>query len=124
MKIDLLKYFLLVTAVGFLLCSFFDKNESKTPQLKVSENHRFLMDSEGKPFFWLGDTGWLLFSKLTREEAEKYLDDRVRKGFNVIQVMVLHELKVTNVYGDSALICQDVSQPAATNIFCRKYFHL
>jgi len=75
MKIDLLKYFLLVTTVGFLLCSFSYKNESKTPQLKVSENHRFLMDSEGKPFFWLGDTGWLLFSKLTREEAEKY------KGF-------------------------------------------
>jgi hypothetical protein len=115
MKIDLLKYFLLVTTVGFLLCSFFDKNESKTPQLKVSENHRFLMDSEGKPFFWLGDTGWLLFSKLTREEAEKYLENRAEKGFNVIQVMVLHELKVTNVYGDSALICQDVSQPTVTS---------
>jgi hypothetical protein len=115
MKIDLMKFFLLVTTVGFLLCSFSDKNESKTSQLKVSENHRFLMDSEGKPFFWLGDTGWLLFSKLTREEAEKYLENRAEKGLNVIQVMVLHELKVTNVYGDSALICQDVSRPAATS---------
>lgn len=115
MKIYLLKFFLLVITVSFLFCSFSGKKESKTPQLKVSENHRFLTNADGKPFFWLGDTGWLLFSKLTREEAEKYLDDRARKGFNVIQVMVLHELKVTNVYGDSALIRQDVSQPAVTS---------
>lgn len=61
------------------------------------ENHRFLTYSDGKPFFWLGDTGWLLFSKLNCEEAEKYLENRAEKGFNVIQAMVLHELKVTNV---------------------------
>lgn len=83
--------------------------------LRISENQRFLTNIDGQPFFWLGDTGWLLFSKLTREEAEKYLENRAEKGFNVIQVMVLHELKVTNVYGDSALIRQDVSQPALTS---------
>ena len=115
MNVPKLNMVLLLMVGGFLFYSFSGKNESKTPQLKVSENHRFLMDSEGKPFFWLGDTGWLLFSKLTREEAEKYLENRAEKGFNVIQVMVLHELKVTNVYGDSALICQDVSHPAVTS---------
>ena len=24
---------------------------------------------DGKPFFWLGDTAWLLFSAISREEA-------------------------------------------------------
>ena len=110
-----LNLFLFLVFTGFLFYSFSGKKETKTPQLKVSENHRFLTDDKGKPFFWLGDTGWLLFSKLTREEAEKYLDDRARKGFNVIQVMVLHELKVTNVYGDSAIIRQNISQPAVTS---------
>ena len=52
--------------------------------LKISENGRFIKGHNGEPFFWLGDTGWLLFSKLDREEAEKYLDDRANKGFNVI----------------------------------------
>ncbi|MCY1721968.1 glycoside hydrolase family 140 protein [Prolixibacteraceae bacterium Z1-6] len=88
--------------------------QQKLPLLKISENKRFLLDEDGNPFFWLGDTGWLLFSKLDREEVIKYLDNRVEKGFNVIQVMVVHSLNVSNIYGDSALVQGDVSQPAVT----------
>ncbi|MBN1950958.1 MAG: glycoside hydrolase family 140 protein [Bacteroidales bacterium] len=84
------------------------------PKLEVSGNHRYLQTENGDPLFWLGDTGWLLFSKLNREEAEHYLDDRARKGFNVIQVMVLHQLKITNVYGDSALVRGDASAPVVS----------
>ncbi len=84
------------------------------PALKVSENHRFLVDEKGNPFFWLGDTGWLLFTKLNREEADQYLTDRAVKGFNVIQVMVLHSLNTKNAYGDSALINMDVATPLIT----------
>src|SRR3954449_4113292 len=62
-------------------------------KLKVSENGRFFTDEKGNPFFWLGDTGWLLFSKLTREEAVQYLEDRRKKGFNIIQVMLLHTVE-------------------------------
>ena len=29
-----------------------------TPGLKVSENKRFLVTTDGKPFFYLGDTTW------------------------------------------------------------------
>lgn len=95
------------------------KEDGKLPQLKVSENQRYLMDEDENPFFWLGDTGWLLFSKLNRAEAEEYLENRVEKGFNVIQVMVIHHLAVSNVYGDSALVKGDISIPALTegNIF-------
>src|SRR6476620_1423474 len=86
----------------------------KPQRLNISANHRYFADTNGNPFFWLGDTGWLLFSKLTREEAEKYLEDRRKKGFNVIQVMVLHTVSAVNVYGDSALKNKNVASPVVT----------
>lgn len=100
----------------FLLTScVFDSSDEITPLLKISDNKRFLATENGDPFFWLGDTGWLLFSKLTREEAEKYLEDRRLKGFNVIQVMVLHSVRdAVNVYGDTALIDNKIDQPLTT----------
>ena len=86
----------------------------KFSKLKVSPDRHYFITQNGDPFFWLGDTGWLLFGKLTREEAESYLEDRKQKGFNVIQVMVLHELIVVNAYGDSALINKNVATPKTT----------
>jgi hypothetical protein len=84
------------------------------PRLRVSANGRFLMTEKGDPFFWLGDTGWLLLTKLTREEADRYLEDRRIKGFNVIQVMVVHGLKDVDVYGDSALVHGNLAMPKST----------
>ena len=84
--------------------------KNNCPNLAVSANKRFLT-SGNKPFFWLGDTGWLLLSKLNREETEKYLENRKDKGFNVIQVMLLHSLSAVNVYGDSALINRNIATP-------------
>lgn len=98
-----------------LLASFLTDAQVQRQLLKVSQNKRFFVTADGKPFFWLGDTGWLLFVKLTREETDAYLEDRKQKGFNVIQVMVLHDVKhAVNVYGDSALINHDVSKPKTT----------
>ena len=54
------------------------------------------MKETGQPFFWLGDTAWLLLTKRNREEAETYLKNRRRKGFNVIQVMVLQNILLVN----------------------------
>ena len=90
-------------------------NPELCPELRISENKRFLMTKTGDPFFWMGDTGWMLFTKLTREEAEKYFEDRRQKGFNVIQVMVIQNIKnAVNVYGDSALIDRDIERPFNT----------
>ena len=83
-------------------------------RLNISSNKRFFVDEKQQPFFWLGDTGWLLFGRLSREEAEHYLEDRRKKGFNVIQVMLLHTLSVVNYYGDSALRNRNVSTPVTT----------
>jgi len=92
-----------------LLCNIQKVQGQLVTPLAISENHRYFADGNGNPFFWMGDTGWLLFTKLTREEAVWYLDDRAQKGFNVIQVMLLHDLSATSLYGDSALIKGDVT---------------
>jgi hypothetical protein len=109
------RFYVFITC--FLLCLSCNTgiNTKVCPELRISENKRFLGTETGDPFFWLGDTGWMLFTKLNREEAEEYLEDRRQKGFNVIQVMVLHNVrKGVNVYGDSALINHDVSRPFIT----------
>ncbi|HEV8272743.1 MAG TPA: glycoside hydrolase family 140 protein [Chitinophagaceae bacterium] len=99
----------------FILLGSLLNAEAQLPKLKISSNKRFFTTADGKPFFWLGDTGWLLFIKLKREEALQYLDDRKQKGFNVIQVMVVHDINLgVNAYGDSALHNKDVSMPNTT----------
>ena len=37
---------------------------SAAPRLKISENKRFLVNENGKPFFYLGDTAWNCFIAL------------------------------------------------------------
>lgn len=79
----------------------------KSMKLKVSTNGRYLVDQEGKPFLYLGDTAWTLFKRLKREEADEYLQNRLAKGFTVIQAYVLRGLEVKNVYGDLTVIDRD-----------------
>ncbi|HOZ96888.1 MAG TPA: glycoside hydrolase family 140 protein [Niabella sp.] len=90
-------------------------NAQSLPWLQVSANKHYFQTQNGKPFFWLGDTGWLLFVKCNREEVLNYLDARKQQGFNVVQVMVLHTLVVKNVYGHFALKEGDVSKPLITS---------
>nr|WP_262890534.1 DUF4038 domain-containing protein [Rhodocytophaga rosea] len=55
--------------------------------------------------FWLGDTAWELFSRVTFDEIKLYLDNRVAKGFNVIQVSchTLNDVGKPNRYGQMML---------------------
>lgn len=108
------KLFYSTLAIGALISCEASKNTSPTPALKISENGRYLMTEDGKPFFWLGDTGWLMFNKLDRDEAEAYLEDRKSKGFNVIQAMVLHTVPSVNIFGDSSIVNGDISKPLIT----------
>ncbi len=85
-----------------------------TPRLRVSENHRYLVDDDGRPFFYLGDTAWELFHRLDREEAQRYLADRAAKGFTVIQAVALAELdglNAPNANGHRPLIDNDPARP-------------
>ena len=83
--------------------------------LKVSENRRFLVRADGAPFFYLADTAWELFHRLNREEADRYLEDRARKGFTVIQAVAGAELDGhtdPNPYGHLPFIDLDPGRPA------------
>ena len=75
--------------------------------LKIAADGRHFEHADGTPFFWLGDTAWLLFSKLNRDETVRYLDNRAAKGFNVIQVMTLNDPHMKTVTGIPALVDGD-----------------
>lgn len=73
-----------------------------------------LRHADGTPFVWIGDTAWELFHRLDRDEAERYLEDRRRKGFTVIQAVALAELgglDVPNAYGHLPLVGGDPARP-------------
>lgn len=57
--------------------------------LALSTNKRYLTQGR-KPFFWLGDTAWLLFCKLSEEDAYIYLKNRADKGYNFIQAVLVY----------------------------------
>lgn len=90
------------------------EQQAMPSNIKISANQRFFQYLDERPFFWLGDTAWLLFKRLDREQTGDYLSDRRRKGFNVIQVMLIHSVSDTNFQGDSALVANNIAQPNIT----------
>ena len=82
-------------------------------QFSVSPNKHFIL-RDGKPFFWLGDTGWELFHSLNRDEADYYLKRITEQGVTVIQAVVLAEfdgLHIPNANGDLPLNFDDPAKP-------------
>lgn len=57
--------------------------------LKADNEKKYLMHNDGTPFFWLGDTWWMgLSNRLKWPEGFQLLtQDRVEKGFSVIQIV-------------------------------------
>ncbi|HWA33301.1 MAG TPA: glycoside hydrolase family 140 protein [Cyclobacteriaceae bacterium] len=86
-------------------------------QIVVSENQRFLSTKDHKPFFWLADTDWELFHRLTREEATELITVRSQQGYNVLQAVALAEfngIRQPNRYGDWPLNNEDPTQLSTT----------
>jgi hypothetical protein len=73
-------------------------------KLKVSANGRYFVDQNAKPFFYLGDTVWLIFQRFNKDELEEYLKDRAAKGFNVIQSYVIRGLDARHPDGNNSLL--------------------
>lgn len=73
-----------------------------------------------EPFFWLGDTVWLLAQVPSRPEVDSYLEVRRKQGFTVIQLTaVMSEERVwgtlrENAFGDTPFIRGDPGQSAVT----------
>lgn len=83
--------------------------------LQVSENRRFLVQNDGRPFFYLADTAWQLLQRLDREEIDRYLSVRAAQQFTVIQCVILGELDgLESPNREGALPLQDLD-PARPN---------
>ena len=74
----------------------------KNGALRVADNHRYLEHENGKPFFWLGDTGWLMPERLNRDEVGYYLKRCAQAGYNVVQVQTVNGVPAYNIYGQSS----------------------
>jgi Protein of unknown function (DUF4038) len=72
------------------LCLFISNVIHAQPKnfINVIPGKHYFLDSNGKPFLWIGDTQWELFHQLTVADAKKLLWERKRQGFTVIQSMV------------------------------------
>lgn len=57
--------------------------------LTVAKSRRSLQHADGTPFFWLGDTWWMGLCKRIAwpDEFRTLVADRVKKGFNVVQIV-------------------------------------
>ncbi|MBK9509912.1 MAG: DUF4038 domain-containing protein [Cytophagaceae bacterium] len=64
-------------------------------------------------------TGWLFIFKAQYGRNQSYLNDRQKKGFNVIQVMVLHTLEMKDTDGSFALRNGDLAKPDTINGYWR-----
>ncbi|MDR0989659.1 MAG: glycoside hydrolase family 140 protein [Prevotellaceae bacterium] len=90
----------------WLLASGLSAQQSALPwshgKLQVSAEGRYLKHADGTPFFWLGETGWLLPERLDRDEADYYLEQCHRAGYNVVQVQTINGVPAMNRYGASS----------------------
>jgi hypothetical protein len=72
-------------------------------RLIISSNNRYLQFENGSPFFWLGDTGWLVPQHLDRSEVEYYFNKCRRAGYNMVQIQVMDAVPSYNIYGQQSL---------------------
>lgn len=70
-------------------------------------------EKDGAPFFWLGDTCWLMFSRMTPPEQAFYLHARALQGFTVIQATLYHEPDYHDREGRKALVNGNFAEPDA-----------
>ena len=65
-------------------------------KLKVSDNQRYLQFENGQPFFWQGETGWLLQLCLDMAESECDLQACANAAYNVVRVRTIDVVPASN----------------------------
>ncbi|MGH7973716.1 MAG: DUF4038 domain-containing protein, partial [Limisphaerales bacterium] len=64
--------------------------------LRVSDNHRHLVQADATPFLWLGDTAWATPMNTPWADWQTYVQDRMAKKFTVLQVFCASDWVGTN----------------------------
>lgn len=59
--------------------------------IKASDNKKYLQHEDGTPFFWLGGTWWMGFTKRLSwpDDFQELAWDRMNKGYNIIQIVAV-----------------------------------
>ncbi len=76
----LFKYALALYAVSLSITT-----TAQMQQLRIADNHRFLVKEDNQPFVWIGDTNWF-FAKLPPTTIDSILDTRSAQGFTMMQI--------------------------------------
>jgi Protein of unknown function (DUF4038)/Putative collagen-binding domain of a collagenase len=90
--------------------------QATTQSLTLSGNGRYFLQGS-TPFFWLGDTSWMLFSNGSlagspNSEVDQYLQDRKSRGFTVIQSFLVDWQPMRpNRQGHVPFFNNDLGQP-------------
>ncbi len=48
---------------------------------RISQDHRYFVDQQGRPVFWLGTTQWQLFREYSLDDARTIIEKSKQKGF-------------------------------------------
>lgn len=98
MKTRLLAFrvFLVPGALLLIAAAIARGADAIAPPLRISDNHRHLLDVTGTPFLLQGDAAWSLIANTTNEETIAYLENRRAKGFNAIVVNLLEHKWAAN----------------------------
>jgi hypothetical protein len=81
--------------------------------LKLSDDRRYLVDQQAKPFFVMGDTPWFV-QRLKIEDVRMLMGDRQAKGFNTLFLEILDDSRIPSKdgYGNPAFETDtDITRP-------------
>jgi len=103
------KCYLLATILGLLAAPL----DAAVGPIRVSQDGRYFVDQGGSPFFWLGDTQWELFHAFSVRDVVSICENRKKKGFSVLQIMILGVGGGTkaNVQGEKPFLDDDPLTP-------------
>jgi hypothetical protein len=83
--------------------------------LRVGATGRHLVDQRGRPFLLIGDAAWSLIAQLSDADADAYLADRQRLGFDAVVVnLIEHKFAAhapADFYGDRPFLGRAFTTP-------------
>lgn len=83
-----------------LISLWFSSTAQPAFPLRISDNKRYFVDRNNKPFLYHADTGWRIYTQLTLEEARAYFIKRKQQAFNTIQTQIAATPEDVNRYGE------------------------
>ncbi len=77
-----------LVSVVFLLIVFYKANAQATFPLRISNDKRYLVDQQNKPFPILGRTAWFIISQ-PENGYQQFIDNTLSLGYNAIEFAVI-----------------------------------